>query len=84
MRLKEKLMRKRCFTKKNWCAWLINYIFGPIKDKIMCLLKRDTTKDYRKPTRGNIAYAERKARESKINNQLEDNVLKNARNLFKL
>ena len=33
MRLKEKLMKKRCFTKKNWYAWLINYIFGPMKNR---------------------------------------------------
>ena len=44
-------------TKNSWCNWLISYIskivkvVGGVKNKIMNLFKRHTTKNYSKPRR---------------------------------
>lgn len=49
--------------KSPWYGWLVNYILeivkntvGSFKDKIVCLLKANTTKNYSKPTRAKNLY----------------------------
>ena len=49
--------------KSPWYDWLVKYILeivkntvGSFNDKIVCLLKANTTKNYSKPTRAKNLY----------------------------
>ena len=60
---------------------------GGVKDKIMSLLKTNTTKDYNKPTRvNNVFGGGKKPRKLKIKKESEsgNNIIKDVRNLFRL
>ena len=56
-----------------------------VKGKFVCLLKRNTTKDYSKSTHiSNMCGAGKKLRKPKIKKPLEENIFKDPRNHFRL
>ena len=71
-------------TKKPLYDWLINYILelikengAGVKDKIMSLVKINTTENYSKPTRVNNMYGScDELRKPKIKKQSENNIIK--------
>ena len=78
--------------KNTWCDWydwFINYIskaekkVGDVKNK--SILKRNTAKDYSKPTCvKNVYGGGKKARKLKLQKRSEDNNIKYIRNLCRL
>ena len=58
---------------------------GSVEDNIMSLFKTNTTEDFSKPTSVNNVYGGvKKQRKPKIKKQLEENIIKDVRNLFSL
>ena len=85
----KEITKKRTFEKNTSYDFLTNFIFektvGCVKDKVMSLFKTNTTKDYSKLTRvKNVYGGGKKSRKPKIQNQSEDKMMKNMRNLFRL